>query len=555
MEIEEGQSFCPSCGECVAAEKKEEVQAAPKKAPMTKKQKVKLGLAIVAGMLVLALLAGVLVLALRKNDVFYKDSYTASHFWANLGRDVVVAKMGDFELTNGQLQVFYWMQVYDLVDYYVELYGENAAYYIGLDLSKPLSEQVYDEKTGMTWEQYFLEDALFAWHRYQALAADAADEGYELSPEYQADFDKLYSNLQQSAKEEGFESVDALLQADLGSSVTFDDYYYYLKVYYTGNLYFDEMISQFVFTDAELDAYYEANKDELLHYGISKDSGVLVDMRNILVKPISTKDANGNAVITDQAWEDCQVKAQAILEQWLSGEKSEESFAQLATKKSEDDYSAEQGGLYQYVPKNTFTTVDVRHILIMPEGGTKSADGKTITYSDAEWAACRTKAQALLDQWAAGDKTEASFGALANEHSDDNNGKVTNGGLYADVQQGDMVEEFDAWIFDESRQAGDTGLVKTEFGYHVMYFVHRDGGVEDWAFAEDRKVGDTGLVKTDEGYQILYYVANEEGWEVYCREGMIENNSKELMESCAAKRPMETRYWAALLSEPTREQA
>ena len=73
MEIEEGQSFCPSCGECVTAQKKEEVTA-PKKPPMTKKQKVKLGLAIVAGMLVLALLAGVLVLALRKNDVFYKDS-------------------------------------------------------------------------------------------------------------------------------------------------------------------------------------------------------------------------------------------------------------------------------------------------------------------------------------------------------------------------------------------------------------------------------------------------------------------------------------------------
>ncbi len=33
-----------------------------------------------------------------------------------------------------------------------------------------------------------------------------------------------------------------------------------------------------------------------------------------------------------------------------------------------------------------------------------------------------------------------------------------------------MVEEFDAWCFDESRQVGDVGIVKTDLGYHVMYF-------------------------------------------------------------------------------------
>lgn len=36
---------------------------------------------------------------------------------------------------------------------------------------------------------------------------------------------------------------------------------------------------------------------------------------------------------------------------------------------------------------------------------------------------------------------------------------------------GDMVENFDAWCFDEARKTGDSGLVKSEFGYHIMYFV------------------------------------------------------------------------------------
>ena len=34
-----------------------------------------------------------------------------------------------------------------------------------------------------------------------------------------------------------------------------------------------------------------------------------------------------------------------------------------------------------------------------------------------------------------------------------------------------MVEPFETWCFDEARVIGDTGLVKTSYGYHVMYFV------------------------------------------------------------------------------------
>ena len=37
-----------------------------------------------------------------------------------------------------------------------------------------------------------------------------------------------------------------------------------------------------------------------------------------------------------------------------------------------------------------------------------------------------------------------------------------------------MVEEFENWIFDASRKTGDTGLVKTPYGWHVMYFVNRN---------------------------------------------------------------------------------
>ena len=34
-----------------------------------------------------------------------------------------------------------------------------------------------------------------------------------------------------------------------------------------------------------------------------------------------------------------------------------------------------------------------------------------------------------------------------------------------------MVKEFNDWCFDDVRQPGDYGIVKTEFGYHLMFFV------------------------------------------------------------------------------------
>lgn len=545
--LEENEIVCPSC-----EEEEEVIKKEKKKIQWTKKKIIKLVLAIVAGVLVLALLTGILILALRENDVYYKSEYTTSEFWSKLTHDQVVATMGEYELTNGQLQVFYWMQVYDLVNYYTETYGDYASYILGIDLSKPLSEQIYKEETGMTWEQYFIEDAIYAWHRNQALVDEAKKAGYQMPAEYQQSFAEMRSSMETSAEENGYESVDAMLQADLGCTVTFDDYYYYLETYYIANLYFNEVTAKLAFTDAEMEEFFARNEESLAAYGITKESGNMVDFRNILVQPVSTTDTNGNSVYTDDAWEDCLAKAEAIWETWQASDLSEATFTGLAKLKSEDDSSSSNGGLYQYIMKNDWATVDVRHILITPNGGTKDDDGN-ITYSDEEWEACRAAAQAILEEYLAGTQTEDAFGALANEYSDDNDGKVTDGGLYTDVYVGQMVQAFEDWCFDASRTSGETGLVKTEYGYHVMYFVDRHGPVDAWLFAEDRKVGDSAMVKTEYGYEILYYVGDDVAWEVWCRQGLLTETTEDMIQSYADAHPIEVKYWAIMLSERPEE--
>ena len=124
--------------------------------------------------------------------------------------------------------------------------------------------------------------------------------------------------------------------------------------------------------------------------------------------------------------------------------------------------------------RQEYSTVDVRHILIQPETGTiaKGEDG----YDDEQAklkADAKAKAEDLLAQWKAGDATEDSFAELAKKNSSDS-GSSADGGLYKQVYQGQMVGTFNDWCFDSSRKSGDTGVVETDYGYHVMYFVGTD---------------------------------------------------------------------------------
>lgn len=120
--------------------------------------------------------------------------------------------------------------------------------------------------------------------------------------------------------------------------------------------------------------------------------------------------------------------------------------------------------LSQGIEKSDVSNVTVRHILIQPED----------TEDDASWEEARKKAEDILAQWEAGEATEDSFAQLAEEYSEDP-GSATNGGLYEEVAPDEMVEAFDEWCFDASRESGDTGIVETPYGYHVMYFVETTG--------------------------------------------------------------------------------
>ena len=87
----------------------------------------------------------------------------------------------------------------------------------------------------------------------------------------------------------------------------------------------------------------------------------------------------------------------------------------------------------------------------------------------------KEEAQGYLDTYLKGDKTAEAFGKLADEKSD----AKAEGGLYESMGRSDLPEALEAWLYSADRKEGDSGIVKTSAGWHVMYYI---GESEDSAW-------------------------------------------------------------------------
>lgn len=441
-ELEDGVSVCPVCGKEQqeetapveeTAKETAETPAAPEIKEGIKATPGKITLAIVAGVVVLALLVAMVVSGIdgdvfkndeetvapteatvateetvpagtippdgNPEDVTCKGSYSVSDDDIYASMDTVVAVMGNQELTIGELQVYYWECIYA----FDSEWGSYATA-LGLDLSQPLDTQLCEVgDVSMTWQQYFLDYALNTWHQHQAVAQAGADAGYVLTEDYQTELNNLPAQIEEMADYYGAADSDAWIQDYIGPGCTARDYITYLSTYYHGIGYLEHLEQNTVFTAEEVDAYFTENEAVYADSGVTKESGKFYDVRHILV--MVGDEENTTGTYTDEEWDACEAEAQQILDSWLAGEASEDSFAALANEKSADDGSNTNGGLYNYLTADT-----------------------------------------------------------------------------------NFVESFKTWYLDESRQVGDYGLVKSSYGYHIMYF---SGSQDMWyAYAEADMISD-----------------------------------------------------------------
>ena len=138
-------------------------------------------------------------------------------------------------------------------------------------------------------------------------------------------------------------------------------------------------------------------------------------------------------------------------------------------------------------------TRDIAHILVAFEKSNPT---------DEEKAAAKAEAEQILADYLAGEQTKEAFEKLGNEKTDDSSV------VYEGVTKGQMVESFENWMFDEARTVGETGIVETEYGYHIMYFVG-EGNLVWENNARDGVIGELFEAWLDEQATACNYTANE----------------------------------------------
>ncbi len=349
------------------------------------------------------------------NDVTCKGSYTDRR-----EPDSIVTTSGTWALTNEQLSVWYWAEV-------AQYRQENHE--IAPDFEKPLDTQPCEIDSSVnSWQQYFLKQAISAWHSAQALIQYSetvplsTEEAYQPNLEnhekymtgmpatevlygyntyfepnsmHQTYLDEIPQMLENLAREKGYADAEEMAQEAFGASANALELFAVSSN--RGYMYFTHMSHYIEPTAEELDAFCGET-------GSGED--ISVDFRQILLVP-------QNVVEKDRSRKDAEP---IILEE-----------------------------------------VEV------------AADG-TVTCSEEAWAICEEEAQQLLTQWQKKTKhTEATFGEAARKNTMDP-GTIVNGGLYQSIRKGQMTKVIDDWCFDPARQAGDTAILRSDYGVHILYF-------------------------------------------------------------------------------------
>ena len=430
--------------------------------------------------------------------------------------------VAEYEYYNRMYFNYYYQMSQQYEQYYGSYYGTGAGKMMtGYDYTKTPADQefVANEEAGLTidkkygdnptWADYFEQESLKEANSSTMLYKKALAEGYELTKSEQKDLDEFVESLQKNADEDSY-SLDAYLRTNYGRGMS----PFLLKKIYTKqtivNRYKEDKQKELAkdITDAEIEEEFNKN---------AKDY-TTVDIRNFTFNNTISADDKASKDDIKKANADLKKKAQAFLDavnlsnftqmaydatddkeqkELMKDDASYSSMADTNYTAVHDYVSAEAADwafssdrksgdkkLFEVKDDNGIATyhvycmenvmkrdnqypVNVRQILFMVTDGADSDATETETgHTDAE---AKKLAEDALVKWKKGKATDESFAALATKLTEDTGSKES-GGLYENVtKDSNYVEPFLNWCFADGRKKGDTGIIKTDYGYHVMY--------------------------------------------------------------------------------------
>lgn len=439
-------------------------------------------------------------------------------------KNTIAASIGDRELNTVELSYYYNDAIND---YYNEWYQQYTTYtdsylqVMGLDTTKPLDEQIYDEESGQTWADFFVDAAITNAKSDFALYDLAKAEGFKLPEEEQTTLDNTLSNLETYATLYGYGSANQYLRAMYGYGSEVDSYAEYSERSAIADAYLAAHEDSLTYSDTDIREHEKDNYDKYNSYTYSSAYLSYTDFREG-----GTEDEDGELTYSEEennaAREAMRIAAEKLatsktldelkemietievneksqlaindstntlhtsingdLNKWLAAsERKEGDIAAIPNASTTTDDAGNEttvvNGYYVAYFKsktdNTDLMSNVRHLLVKFKGGTENEESGETVYTDEEKAAAKEKADGYFKTWQDGEATEDSFIKLVKEHSEDTSAE--DGGLFEDIHpDSNYVPNFLNWSIDPSRKAGDAEVIETEFGYHVMYYVGDD---------------------------------------------------------------------------------
>ena len=442
-------------------------------------------------------------------------------------RAVQIGYVGNEKLSYSEY-TYYYYKVYNQV---VQTAGQYSQYGMdyGYDTSLTPAEQTKTTKdedgNEITWLESIHNQTLDVAQMYLAYYQEAKKKGLTLDESDLASVNSAIEDMRKQADSEGKSgeddtnvglSLNAYLRRVYGNGISEGFYKKQLKLETLVQKYYNTMLDEYAetFTAEEVDAKFKEDEDSYLFTDIrlyqfqneelkAQDGESDDELKARQAKSDETTKANAQAMydaVTDEASfvaqakkyntaDDYDANTATLLKSYLksdaSGGNSLSSvnsdvadWAFNASTKAGDKKlveDSEKGTYYVALminPKHDVETVSVRHILF------KTVDDSNKPLDDDKIKAAKANAEDALEKFKSGEQTEEKFGEYASNLTEDDGSKST-GGLYENVRPGQMVEAFDKWIFDESRKEGDVDIVETTYGYHVMYFVGKDGSYKD----------------------------------------------------------------------------
>lgn len=449
------------------------------------------------------------------------------------------AQVGDTKYSVSDLSYFYQQAKYQTNQFY---YAYGMTQYI------PADTDVQEESSGKTWHDFYLEQALELMKESTALYDEAVKNGWTEANVAEQVKDEIDS-VKSSASTSGY-GYGGYLKAMYGKFMTTGSFEDILTRVIIASEYSNSYADGLSYSDDEIDAYYQENKDTLDTFEYS--------YLYFTPEDVPTKDADGNDIERTED-ETANLKADALA---AAKEKADNVLLDLDRGATPADLIAHGGddlnssadhesslgsaltssaffeelcgmadgetalvengesGYYALILHSRTLvqdpTVDTRHILINAEAST-DADGNAAPPTDEAWAEAKEEAEKVLAEYNAGDKTEESFAKLADQYSDDG-GSNTNGGLYEGVYPGQFVTEYNDWLYGgDARSAGDVELIQhpndgstqNYYGYHIAYYVGENDPV--WKLSSVSALTDEDLKEWAEGLKSNYTATLESG--------------------------------------------